>query len=104
MSEKLTDLQKSIQQATAALNGDYSNVTVHESSLQPVPHYSAQDIKAIRSELDITQRVLALVLAVSPRTVEAWEAGKSQPNGSACRLLQLIQQHPNLIEEIFTTK
>ncbi|EIW12429.1 XRE family transcriptional regulator [Lactiplantibacillus plantarum EGD-AQ4] len=104
MSEKLTDLQKSIQQATAALNGDYSNITVHESSLQLVPHYSAQDIKAIRSELGITQRVLALVLAVSPRTVEAWEAGKSQPNGSACRLLQLIQQYPNLIKEIFTTK
>ncbi|KZV03942.1 hypothetical protein MWLp12_3111 [Lactiplantibacillus plantarum] len=30
MATELTDLQKSIQQATAALNGDYSRVIVHE--------------------------------------------------------------------------
>ncbi len=33
MTTELTDLQKSIQQATAALNGDYSRVIVHDTNL-----------------------------------------------------------------------
>ncbi|QAB22269.1 hypothetical protein EPT59_00155 [Lactiplantibacillus plantarum] len=33
MATELTDLQKSIQQATAALNGDYSRVIVHEAEV-----------------------------------------------------------------------
>lgn len=48
----------------------------------------------------MTQKVFSDVLGVSVWTVEAWEAGKSHPNGSARRLLQLIDQKPNLIEEI----
>lgn len=33
MTAELTDLQKSIQQATAALNGDHSQVIVHEAEV-----------------------------------------------------------------------
>ncbi|MCG0884585.1 hypothetical protein IMAU10574_01941 [Lactiplantibacillus plantarum] len=33
MTTELTDLQKSIQQATAALNGDHSQVIVHEAEV-----------------------------------------------------------------------
>jgi len=37
MTNKLTSLQESIQQATAALNGDTAAVTVHDALVKPVP-------------------------------------------------------------------
>jgi len=48
----------------------------------------------------MTQKVFSDLLGVSVRTVEAWETGKSHPNGSARRLLQLIEQKPEMVEEI----
>ncbi|AVK63955.1 transcriptional regulator [Lactobacillus sp. CBA3606] len=97
MTEKLTALQKSIRQATAALNGDGSQVTTHEVSIMPAPQYSATEIKAIRAEIEVTQRVLATVLSVSPRTVESWESGKSRPSRSASRLLEIIKKQPEVL-------
>ncbi|MFC6260680.1 helix-turn-helix domain-containing protein [Levilactobacillus fujinensis] len=102
MTDKTTALQRSIRQATAALNGDSSMVTVHEVSIKPAPQYNAAEIKAIRSEVNVTQRVLANVLSVSPRTVEAWESGKSRPSRSASRLLQLIQKQPQILDLIMS--
>lgn len=100
MTEKLTALQKSIRQATAALNGDTSMITTHEIVIKPAPQYSAANVKELRNEIDVTQRVLAEVLSVSPRTVESWESGKSRPSRSASRLLELIQKQPELLDLI----
>lgn len=97
MTENLTSLQKSIRQATAAVNGDTTNITRHDVSIKSAPQYNAREIKAIRAEVNVTQRVLAHVLSVSPRTVEAWESGKSHPSRSASRLLQLIQKQPQIL-------
>ncbi|HZK62297.1 MAG TPA: helix-turn-helix domain-containing protein [Anaerovoracaceae bacterium] len=44
-----------------------------------------------------SQRVFAEVLGVSPKTIEAWEAGKNHPDGSSSRMLQLLQKDPDLI-------
>jgi len=102
MTEKLTSLQKSIRQATAAINGDASMVVTHDVSIEPAPQYNALEIKAIRSEVNVTQRVLANVLSVSPRTVESWESGKTRPSRSASRLLQIIQKQPQILELIMS--
>ncbi|WP_231131056.1 helix-turn-helix domain-containing protein [Lactiplantibacillus pentosus] len=37
-------------------------------------------------------------MAVSPRTVKAWETGRSRPSRTACRLLEVIQKDPSVIE------
>lgn len=100
MTEKITSLQKSIRQATAAIDGDTSMVVTHDVSIAPAPQYNAREIKAIRAEVNVTQRVLANVLSVSPRTVESWESGKTRPSRSASRLLQIIQKQPQILELI----
>lgn len=104
MTEKLTPLQISIQQATAALQEDDSHVTTHVVSLKPVPDYDAKTIKTIRNEMAVTQRVFAEYISVSPRTVESWEAGNSHPSKTARRLLQIIQARPEILSLIFSSK
>lgn len=75
-------------------------VEFHKVSYQELPEFGSQDLKAIRAQNKLTQAQLAIILAVSPRTVEAWEIGRSKPNGSARRLLQLISVDPKLAQAI----
>lgn len=54
--------------------------------------YDAKDIKKIRYTLHVSQAVLAHILNIQPTTVQKWEMGINKPNGTAARLLQLIEQ------------
>jgi putative transcriptional regulator len=38
----------------------------------------------------MTQNVFAAYMGVSPKTVEAWEGGRTHPNGTAFRLLDVL--------------
>ena len=62
-----------------------------------MPDISAEDIKAIRKKLGFTQAVLAAVIGVSTKTVEAWETGTNQPIGPARRMISLIQLDPDIL-------
>ena len=44
-------------------------------SVEPLKHYDASQIKAIRKSTGLTQVTFAHYMGVSPKTVEAWEAG-----------------------------
>ena len=57
----------------------------------PLPEYTANEIKQIRSELEMTQSLFASFIGVSKKTVEAWERGTNKPSGAACRLLSVAQ-------------
>ncbi len=61
-----------------------------------IPEYNARDIVTVRHKLDLTQKGLANVIGVSPRTVEAWEAGVNKPNGSAQRILYLLDNNEHV--------
>jgi len=63
-------------------------------SIQPVVQYDANDIKIIRTSAGLTQIAFAEFMGVSVKTVEAWEAGRNKPIGSACRLLALTKADP----------
>ena len=52
------------------------------------------EIKEIRKSVGMTQVLFAKYLGVSLKTVEAWEAGRNQPNGTACRLLAITKKDP----------
>lgn len=52
--------------------------------------YGPKDVKALRRKLGMSQAVFAQVLAVSPKTVQAWErSGVARP--WACRHLEMLQ-------------
>lgn len=92
-------VMQGLQEALAYKNGDRSRcrVTIREV---PVPEYKAADIARTRQELNLSQRGLASVLGVSPRTVEAWESGKNMPSGAARHLLYLVDNDHSLVERL----
>ncbi len=64
---------------------------VEKCTVTPVPNFSADEIKGVRMSLQMTQSTFAAVMGVSPKTVEAWEAGTNVPIGTARRMLALLQ-------------
>lgn len=62
-----------------------------------LPDVNAQ---SIRKDLSMTQKAFAELLGVSPRTVEAWECGKTTPSPTAKKLMHLIQQDHTLIQKL----
>lgn len=64
-------------------------------SVRPVEAFSPEDIKGIRLAAGLTQILFAKFMGVSPKTVEAWEAGRNRPEGPACRLLTLMKNDPS---------
>ncbi len=57
--------------------------------------YSPQMVKKTRQMLGASQAVLAQFLGVSASAVQDWEQGAKPPRGSACRLMDEIQNHPD---------
>ena len=64
---------------------------IEELCLPQVKKYSAKDIKAVRSKLNLSQDIFALVLGVSDKTVKGWEQGNNISK-LACRLLAIIEK------------
>lgn len=60
--------------------------------LAPVPAYSAAKIRKLRSNLNISQAVLANVLNTSVSTVRKWEQGDKRPGGPSLKLLNLLDR------------
>ena len=64
-----------------------------------VKDYTATDIKRIRREAGLTQRMLADYMGLSCKTVEAWERGVSKPTGPARRLLAMLEERVVVLVE-----
>ena len=79
-------------------------VTARAGSAAAAPVYSAGDVRGIRYKLELSQPVFAQVLNVSPETVRAWEQGKKHPGGPAARLLEIAENHPDLIRQTVEVK
>ena len=56
--------------------------------------YTAVEVRETRDSLNASQAVFAKLLAVSVKTVQAWEQGGPPPNPMACRLLDMMNQDP----------
>jgi putative transcriptional regulator len=59
---------------------------------------SPTEIKAVRENLRMSQSVFALVIGVTKKTVESWEAGRYKPDGAARRLITIMQKDPQFPE------
>lgn len=64
---------------------------VAQCTVAPVPDFTAEEIRALRQTLNMTQSTFASLMGVSSKTVEAWEAGTNSPLGTARRMLGLLQ-------------
>lgn len=71
----------------------------HTVWIEPVKEYSASQVKEIRGKTGMSQKNFAGYLGVSPKTVEAWEAGRNCPCGASSRLLSIIEMYPAIIKK-----
>ena len=67
--------------------------------VEPLKKFNRAEIKAIRNNTKMTQVTFARFLGVSPKTVEAWEAGRNIPDGPARRILSMLKQDPDIPEK-----
>lgn len=63
-------------------------------SILPLDTFTPAEIKEIRNDAGLTQALFAQYMGVSVKTVEAWEAGRNQPDGAARRLLAITRENP----------
>ena len=70
---------------------------VTKCTVNPAPEFNAEQIKEVRLSLGMTQITFAEVMGVSPKTVEAWEAGTNKPIGSARRFLSVLRTDPSIL-------
>ncbi len=60
----------------------------------------AEDIKAMRAKLGMTQKEFALFCNVSKATVERWEMSDKEVTGPISLLAQIMLLHPEIAEEL----
>lgn len=79
--------------------GNLSSVKRRKVSIAPLPDFDGSKVRDIRNKLNLSQTIFAAALGVSIKTVEAWEMGRNKPNGSAQRILQILDQRKSFLEE-----
>ena len=66
-------------------------------STTPPKVYTAEEIRVIRNNLNMSQGFFADVIGVSKKTVESWEYGRGKPNGAAARILTIAAIDPEAL-------
>lgn len=97
MSENslFNDIAQGLREAIAYERGDLdARATSLTRSFPALPEWNPEEIRSLRLKHSMTQRTFAEFMGVAVKTVEAWESGRNQPNGSASRLMQMISDNP----------
>lgn len=94
-------LSDALDEAVRDANHEPTRLKRHRVKMEipPLGEFSAEDIKRIRHQQGVPQRLFAEFLGVSKRTVEAWEIGRGKPTGPSSRLLGLLQARKLSITE-----
>ncbi len=89
--EDFTQLVASIKQAGEIRRGQRkaSRVTIIDDP----------DVQKIRDGLGLSQSEFALMIGVSPRTIQNWEQGRREPEGAAKALLTVAARNPKMVLE-----
>jgi len=93
-SEILLSLSEALEHAKGNSDLKTSRVTI----IPVCDSISAEEIKAVRKSLRMTQVSFAILLGVSKKTVESWESGRYNPDGAARRLITILQKDPQFPE------
>jgi len=93
------ELQTSLGQAIDHAKGNPSKARKKTVAIKELATFTAQDIKNLRIEMNLTQKSFAALMGVSVKTIESWEYGTNQPSGSARRLLEILSNEPHVAEE-----
>ncbi|MBF0455604.1 MAG: transcriptional regulator [Magnetococcales bacterium] len=93
------ELSQSIEEAQQFDSGKVTLKTTHLQE-QPPLRIDAQTILDTRESLNLSRGVFARWLRVSPRTLENWEQGRSNPNSQAAALILMIRKFPDTVDRL----
>ena len=79
------------RQGRCAMNSDEKQLS---NRLRRV---TAEEVKALREGLNLSPAMFACRLGTNIRTLENWEKGRTQPNGQASLLIDLIKLYPDTV-------
>ena len=93
------ELKTSLGQAVAYAEGDTTKARKKTVAIKELATFSAQEIKDLRLQMNLTQKSFAALIGVSTKTIEAWERGTNHPSGAARRLLEILKNEPHVVVE-----
>ncbi len=100
MSEFYEGIVQGLQEAIAYSRGENTDkVTVHRLTCEKVREFTPEEIKKTRLAAKMPQWMFAQVIGVSQKSVEAWEGGRSRPDGAARRMIGLLNANPHFADE-----
>lgn len=95
MNENSRMLQEALETAQGLHRSgviDMRRMQEYEALCAPVPKFTGEDIKELRSKINVSQPVLAQLINTSASTVRAWETGQKNPGGPSCKLLDILNR------------
>jgi len=98
--EAFAELKAAMEDAIAFERGERRKLKVTRIQAPRRPKaMSPKDISRIREKLNCSQAVFAMMLNISPKTVQAWEQGSREPGDAALKLLTIAKNHPEVLLE-----
>ena len=95
MSDIFNSIKSGLEEAIQHEKG-LLKARTNKISISPIKTFSPEQIKMIRTREGMTQALFARFMGVSPKTIEAWEAGTNKPAGPASRMFELLEKEPSL--------
>ena len=100
MGKMYESIMQGLQEALDYEKGKLKNVRIHKVTILPLKEFTPSEIKDIRIKSNMTQQTFASCIGVTKKAVEAWEGGRSCPDGAARRTLGLMQSNPNYAKDV----
>jgi putative transcriptional regulator len=98
--EAFAELKEAMEDALAFERGKSRELKLTRiQAPRPPKAMSPKDIARIRERLNCSQTVFAMMLNISPKTVQAWEQGSREPGDAALKLLTIAKNHPEVLLE-----
>ena len=98
--DAFVDLKEAMEDALAFERGKRRDLKVTRiQAPRPPKAMSPRDIARLRQRLNCSQAVFAMMLNISPKTVQAWEQGLREPGDAALKLLTIAKKHPEILLE-----
>jgi putative transcriptional regulator len=72
----------------------------HKVQLSKLAPLTADEVVAVRQQLNLSRSVFAMYLRTNTRTLENWEQGRATPNAQAATLIRLVAQFPETVERL----
>src|SRR5687768_8384295 len=98
-SDEFAELKEGAEEALAHAQGKKTTLRTRSIARRKPSRFTAARIRSIRSQLNVSQPVFAQLLYVTKDTAAKWEQGVRKPSGSALRLLEIAENHPELLVE-----